>query len=101
VLGFLSFLTSGVDGEAERVAINPGEGEGDSLSAAGDVETGGQCGLGDDFERGESLRLGLFGLSGPSLTSGHRSRTLSFLSGGPLLLDRRPGGSGALARSVR
>ena len=45
--------------------------------------------------------LGLFGVSEPSLTSGHRSRTLSFFSGGPLLLDRRPGGSVPLARSVR
>ena len=101
--GFLSFFTPAVDGEAERVAINPGEGvgEGDSLAAAGDVETGGQCGLGEDFEGEKYLRLGLFGLSDPSLTSGHRSRTLSFFSGGPLLLDRRPGVSVTLARSVR
>ncbi|SRR5258706_11853566 len=105
--GFLSFFSPGIDEEAERVALNPGEGEGegegegDSLTAAEDVETGGQCGLGEDFERGKSLRLGLFGLSDPSLTSGHRSRTLSFFSGGPLLLDRLPGVSVALARSVR
>jgi len=39
--GFLSLLTSGVDGEAERGALNPGEGEGDSLGVVEGVETGG------------------------------------------------------------